>query len=181
MSSIAKAALGTATAKVKATIVSRDVLRMGFTPRLRGAIAASAADTPAPWQSRADARLTHPVRDLSAAHRQNPRMTKHLLLAAALFFLLLAAALVLTTGGALAGDDDHLLAKRALEEGRVLPLSDILAKVKAEIPGKEIEVELEAEDGILIYELKMLRPDGRVQEVEVDAATGKILKVEDDN
>jgi uncharacterized membrane protein YkoI len=108
-------------------------------------------------------------------------MTKHLLLAAALFFLLLAAALVLTTGGALAGDDDHLLAKRALEEGRILPLSEILAKVKAEIPGKEIEVELEAEDGILIYELKMLRPDGRVQEVEVDAATGKILKVEDDN
>jgi uncharacterized membrane protein YkoI len=108
-------------------------------------------------------------------------MTKNLLLAAALLFLLLAAALVLTTGGALAGDDDHLLAKRALEEGRILPLSDILAKVKAEIPGKEIEVELEAEDGILIYELKMLRPDGRVQEVEVDAATGKILKVEDDN
>jgi uncharacterized membrane protein YkoI len=121
------------------------------------------------------------VRDLSAEHLQNPRMTKHLLLAAALLFLLLAAALVLATGGAHAGDDDHLLAKRALEEGRILPLAQILAKVKSEIPGKEIEVELEADDGILIYELKMLRPDGRVQEIEVDAATGKILKAEDDD
>jgi uncharacterized membrane protein YkoI len=108
-------------------------------------------------------------------------MTRLLLLAAALFFLLLAAALVLTTHGAHAGDDDHLLAKRALEEGRVLPLADILAKVKARVPGKVIEVELEVEDGILVYDLKVLAKNGRVKEVEVDAATGKIRKIEDDD
>ena len=122
-----------------------------------------------------------PVRDLSAAYLQNPCMTKNLLLAAALFFLLLAAVLVLATRGAHAGDDDHLLAKRALEEGRVLPLADILGKVKAEIPGKVIEVELEVEDGILVYDLKVLAKNGRLKEIEVDAATGKILKVEDDD
>lgn len=100
-------------------------------------------------------------------------MTRYVLLAAAFVLMLLAAALVLGAGGAaFAGDDDHLLAKRALEEGRILPLAEILAKVKAEIPGKMIEVELEVEDGILVYDLKMLTQDGRLKELEVDAATG---------
>ena len=108
-------------------------------------------------------------------------MSRLLLLAAALFFLLLAAALVLSTHSAHAGDDDHLIAKRALEEGRVLPLAEILEKVKAKVPGKVIEVELEVEDGILVYDLKVLARNGRVKEIEVDAATGKILKVEDDD
>ena len=46
---------------------------------------------------------------------------------------------------------------------------------------EEFEVEFEVEDGAYVYEIKILRPDGRVQEVEADAATGKILKIEDDD
>jgi len=96
---------------------------------------------------------------------------------------LLIAALLLATGlgRSLADDDDHLLARRALEEGRVLPLSEVLAKVKSQIPGKVIEVELEVEDGVLVYDLKLLTTNGRLMEVEVDAASGKILKTEDDD
>lgn len=44
-----------------------------------------------------------------------------------------------------------------------------------------LEVELEREDGAYVYEFKILRPNGLVQEVEADAATGKILKIEDDD
>lgn len=95
---------------------------------------------------------------------------------------LLAVALVANgPGGVFADDDDHLIARRALEEGRVLPLTDLLPKVKAAVPGKVIEVELELEDGILVYEFKLVTPDGRLVEVEVDAATGEILKTEDDD
>ena len=95
--------------------------------------------------------------------------------------LLVAAGLVLaTTSGTRADDDDHDFAKRALEQGRALPLADIIAKVSRQVPGKVIEVELEDEDGSLVYDL-ILSPQGRLQEIEVNAATGKILKIEDDD
>ncbi len=94
--------------------------------------------------------------------------------------LLFAAALALP-GLARADDDDHELARRALEVGRALPLPEILAKIKLSFPGKVIEVELDMEHGILVYELKVLSPQGQLQELDVDAATGKVLKVEDED
>jgi uncharacterized membrane protein YkoI len=96
--------------------------------------------------------------------------------------LLLAAGMALATmSGTRADDDDHDVAKRALEQGRVLPLADIIAKIGPQVPGKVIEVELDDDDGMLLYDLKVLSPQGRLQEIEVDAATGKILKIEDDD
>ena len=43
-----------------------------------------------------------------------------------------------------------------------------------------LEVETETEHARRIYEIEYLKPDGRVFEVEVDAATGEILKQEED-
>ena len=96
--------------------------------------------------------------------------------------LLLAASMALATmSGTRADDDDHDVARRALEQGRALPLADIIAKIGPQVPGKVIEVELDDDDGMLVYDLKVLSPQGRLQEIEVDAATGKILKIEDDD
>ena len=81
-------------------------------------------------------------------------------------------------------DDDeigHETAKELLESGRILPLETILARVAARVPGKLIETKLEYDDGRIMYDIKILRPNGRLQEVEVDAATGEILKIEDDD
>jgi uncharacterized membrane protein YkoI len=81
-------------------------------------------------------------------------------------------------------DDDeigHETAKELLDSGRILPLETILAKVLERVPGKLLETKLEYDDGRIMYDLKILRPEGRVQEVEVDAATGEILKIEDDD
>ncbi len=81
-------------------------------------------------------------------------------------------------------DDDeigHDAARQLLESGRILPLETILAKVMERVPGKLIETKLEYEHGRIMYDIKILRPEGRVQEVEVDAATGEILKIEDDD
>ena len=119
------------------------------------------------------------VRELSGCSPQSlqvMRRSRHIC------SLLLATGLLLFGAGTgLADDDDHELARRALEEGRALPLAEILAKMKPDLPGQVIEVVLEVDDGTLIYDLKVLSPNGRLQEIEVDAATGKILKMEDDD
>lgn len=94
--------------------------------------------------------------------------------------LALAIAVALAAG-ARADDVGPEVASRLLSEGRIRPLAEILDAVKKEVPGDMMEVELEREDGIYVYDVKLLRPDGRVQEVEADAATGKILKIEDDD
>jgi uncharacterized membrane protein YkoI len=95
----------------------------------------------------------------------------------------LAAALViaLTAGAARADDVGPEVAKRLLSEGRIKPLSEIISGVQAKVPGEVLEVQLELDDGIYVYELKLLRPNGKVQEVEADAASGSILKIEDDD
>lgn len=95
------------------------------------------------------------------------------------------ALLVLVLAGlaahATAGDhDDHERARAALNAGQVLPLGRLLAIVAADFPGDVLEVELEREDGSWIYEMVVLRPDGAVLEVVLDAATGAVLKVEGD-
>jgi len=76
------------------------------------------------------------------------------------------------------GGDDHDRARFAREAGEVLPLSDILAAARAARPGRIIELDLEREDGRWIYELELISPDGRLYEMEIDAATGEILEIE---
>ncbi|MFE3838513.1 PepSY domain-containing protein [Pseudogemmobacter sonorensis] len=80
------------------------------------------------------------------------------------------------------GFDDGLdagTARAAMLRGEILPLDQILAIVRSTFPGEIIEVELELEDGVLVYEFDILGPDGRLFEVEVAAATGTVLKVEE--
>jgi len=73
---------------------------------------------------------------------------------------------------------DHDRARRALEAGEILPLAEILAVAEATRPGRVIEVELERDDGRWIYELELVSPEGRLYEMEIDAATGTVLEVE---
>lgn len=66
--------------------------------------------------------------------------------------------------------------RRAVEAGRLMPLSEIVTKVQAHHPGRILEVELEyGRDGRRIYEIEVLLAQGRRIEVQVDAATGQIL------
>lgn len=47
-----------------------------------------------------------------------------------------------------------------------------------EVPGEVQEVELEKEDGIMVYEIEILNAAGQEFEVEIAAATGAVLEVE---
>ncbi|WP_170149650.1 PepSY domain-containing protein [Rhodoplanes roseus] len=71
---------------------------------------------------------------------------------------------------------DHDCALKALAEGRAKPLSEILPIVEKELGGQAIDVELEHCQGRIVYEVKVLRPDGRLVEAEVDAMTGKRIE-----
>lgn len=96
-------------------------------------------------------------------------------------FLPIAAVIALVFAPAQADEVGHEQARRLLEQGAIRPLQDIIAIVRAKVPGKLIETELEYENDGLVYDFKILRPGGRVQEVEVDAKTGRIIKIEDDD
>lgn len=93
--------------------------------------------------------------------------------------LVIAAAFV---AAAPAGaDSDHERAREARERGEILPLEQILARVRDRIPaGDIVKVELDRDHGVWIYEFKVIDPRGRLLEVEVDAGTGRILEVEED-
>jgi len=79
------------------------------------------------------------------------------------------------------GDSDHERARRAVACGEIMPLADVLAAVRPHISGNVIETEFEREDGIWVYELKYIDPQGHMVEVYVDATTGRILKTEGDD
>jgi uncharacterized membrane protein YkoI len=88
---------------------------------------------------------------------------------------LLAAAVA--CGGAAAADDDHEQdrARRAVEQGRMLPLREIIQRAESAFAGQVVEAEMEDERGVPTYELKVLTRAGRVVKVRYDARTGALL------
>ncbi|MTH79792.1 PepSY domain-containing protein [Paracoccus aestuariivivens] len=76
---------------------------------------------------------------------------------------------------------DAGFARGAVLRGEILPLDQILDIVRAEFDGQIVEIQLELEEGVLTYEFDILSPEGRLFEVEIDAASGKILEVEDED
>lgn len=84
---------------------------------------------------------------------------------------------LLAPGAAMsASERDHEAARAALARGEVLPLSRILAVVAQHSPGEILEVEIDRENGIIVYEIKILTRAGKVYEVHVDARTGALIR-----
>lgn len=109
----------------------------------------------------------------SASALQNAHVnTSRSRLPAALWVL---AATLLASAPALAGGD-HDRARAAVQAGEVLPLKTVLERVSRSHPGEVLEVELESEDGRWVYEIKLLQAGGRLVKLEVDAATGEVLR-----
>jgi len=92
-----------------------------------------------------------------------------------LLFLLLSALVV--SSGLLAGDGDHDRAREALEAGKILPLRTIIEKLDRDYPGQILEVELDHEDGQWVYEIKLLRENGALIKLELDAGDGTLIGI----
>lgn len=89
-------------------------------------------------------------------------------------------ALVILFGSSPAWAGDHERARELLERGEILSLSEILKQTNTEIPGKVLEVELEEEDGLIVYEIEFLGEQGVVMEMLIDARDGRIISVKED-
>ncbi len=89
-----------------------------------------------------------------------------------LIIALLLIPLLVVAGG------DHDRARALQETGDILSLEQILERVRGEYPGRLLEIELEREDQVWVYEVELLDADGKVWELELDAVSGEILKRE---
>lgn len=82
-------------------------------------------------------------------------------------------------------DDDHgrehydqAAADEARRSGEIRPLQEILADVQKSHPGDVVGVLFGKENGVWVYEFKVLQADGRYVEVYVDAKTKQVIKIE---
>ena len=72
-------------------------------------------------------------------------------------------------------------AKRLLDAGEILSLEKILANISTQYPGRVLEVELETEDHISLYEIELIDSKGQVWELKVNARTGEIIDRKQDD
>lgn len=88
------------------------------------------------------------------------------------------AAALLPSAAVADRERDSDQARRAVERGEVLALSEILYRVRSDLGGEVVGVEFERKRERWIYEFKVIDPAGRLWEVYVDAASAAILKRE---
>lgn len=88
---------------------------------------------------------------------------------------------LLLAGGGPALADDHDEIRELVRQGQILPLQTVLERSGINQTGQLLEAELEKEDGIWVYELEVLRDDGRVYDMYYDARTGEPLPEFDDD
>ena len=98
------------------------------------------------------------------------------------FTLALAVASIATAaaiGPDFANADDRVKrseVRELREAGKILPMEDILARVRSAQPGQVVEIELEREQGRLVYEVKLIDDADAIHKLELDAASGEVLK-----
>lgn len=79
---------------------------------------------------------------------------------------------ICTTAMAVADDADRVRQLRSTES--IMPLATIVKMVEARYPGKLLDVELEEENGKVVYEIEFLGDDHQVHQLEIDARSGII-------
>ncbi|MCF3648385.1 PepSY domain-containing protein [Synoicihabitans lomoniglobus] len=62
-----------------------------------------------------------------------------------------------------------------------LSATDAIEVARAAEPGAVVEVKLKVDDHFLIYEVEIVRADHTMVELAIDAGTGAILEVDEDN
>lgn len=109
-------------------------------------------------------------------------MRLHRLLIVVPMAFLLAAFASIAAPRSSARDDDperRDAVRRAVEAGEVLPLSQILEKVRVRVSGDIADIEINREEGRWHYEFRVIDRGGRVLEVHVDAHSGNIEQIEE--
>jgi len=69
-------------------------------------------------------------------------------------------------------------ALQALKSGEIRPLTDVLAVAREKLPGEVIKIELDRDDGVWVYEIKVLTDSGKRREIEINAQTLAVIKID---
>ncbi|WP_313741054.1 PepSY domain-containing protein [Pseudomonas sp.] len=94
----------------------------------------------------------------------------------------LALSLLAVSSLAVGRDLDQDEALELRHRGIIVPLERLLEAALGRYPGARLlEAELEQEHGRYEYEVEILTPQGVVREIKFDAATGELLKDEEDD
>jgi uncharacterized membrane protein YkoI len=93
-------------------------------------------------------------------------MNRRLLLALPLLWLLVGSV----------GASEQQRARALVEQGEILPLTEIIPHVRAAQPGRIVEVELKYKRDAWLYELEVLDHQGQLWELLVDARSGEVLQ-----
>ncbi len=91
--------------------------------------------------------------------------------------LLVSIGLLAASLGLPAVAHDHDNARQAVEAGEIRPLADILDAIRTQLPGDVVGVKLDRDDGAWSYELRVVDSKGRLFEIHVDAASGKVGRI----
>lgn len=62
------------------------------------------------------------------------------------------------------------------ESGKILPMEEILNRVRNVQPGQVVEIELEQKDGGYVYEVKLIDAQDAIHKLELDAGSGEVLR-----
>lgn len=96
-----------------------------------------------------------------------------------IFIIFSLATLALSAGARDVGQDEALRLRQA---GNIIALETLITMINQRYPHSSLlEVELEDEDSVYIYEVELITADGSVRDIEIDARTGKIIKDEEDD
>ena len=104
---------------------------------------------------------------------------KHVLKTTA--FLTGISVLCITTGLALGHDREDKDLESVQATSAKISMEQAIQTAKTQFSGRVVEAELEAEDGTLVYEVKVLSASGETQEIEIDAQSGEVLGSEIEN
>jgi len=73
-------------------------------------------------------------------------------------------------------ESEQDLAREAVRTGEIMPLEQVLREVEKNSPGKALKVRLEQRDGRWVYMIKLLRDNGALFKLCIDARDGTLLK-----
>ncbi len=77
-------------------------------------------------------------------------------------------------------DDAREHIRERVQKGEIKSLAELRRIVAGEMDGEIVSTSIDQEHGTTVYEFRVLRPDNRMVEVEVDAASGVVLEIEND-
>lgn len=91
------------------------------------------------------------------------------------------ATLMLAGGHAAVADEGPAEARKLREAGRILPLEAIAERARAARSGEILETELERSGDGYVYEVEVLDDAGTVWELKLDAQSGEVIEMKQDD